>query len=105
MRISDWSSDVCSSDLDRRIERLREGGIVFHENFEVGRDATLEQLRARHDAILVATGVYKPRAIRAPGIGSAGVVEALDYLIASNRKSYGDAVQIGRAACRERVCQ
>src|SRR3546814_15052295 len=76
MRISDWSSDVCSSDLDRRIERLREGGIVFHENFEVGRDATLEQLRARHDAILVATGVYKPRAIRAPGIGSAGVVEA-----------------------------
>src|SRR3546814_9392358 len=92
MRISDWSSDVCSSDLDRRIERLREGGIVFHENFEVGRDATLEQLRARHDAILVATGVYKPRAIRAPGIGSAGVVEALDYLIASNRKSYGDAV-------------
>src|SRR3546814_92078 len=78
--------------IDRRIERLREGGIVFHENFEVGRDATLEQLRARHDAILVATGVYKPRAIRAPGIGSAGVVEALDYLIASNRKSYGDAV-------------
>ncbi|RIA44582.1 glutamate synthase (NADPH) small subunit [Hephaestia caeni] len=78
--------------IDRRIERLREGGIVFHENFEVGRDATLEQLRTRHDAILVATGVYKPRAIRAPGVGSAGVVEALDYLIASNRKSYGDAV-------------
>src|SRR3546814_4687905 len=107
MRISDWSSDVCSSDLDRRIERLREGGIVFHENFEVGRDATLEQLRARHDAILVATGVYKPRAIRAPGIGSAGVVDALDYLIASNRKSYGDAVPAfddGRLdAARKRV--
>ncbi|HVI98270.1 MAG TPA: NAD(P)-dependent oxidoreductase [Sphingomonas sp.] len=78
--------------IDRRVERLREGGIVFHENFEVGRDATLDELRAHHDAILIATGVYKPRAIKAPGVGSAGVVEALDYLTASNRKSFGDAV-------------
>jgi glutamate synthase (NADPH/NADH) small chain len=78
--------------IDRRIERLREGGIVFHSNFEVGRDATLDELRQRHDAILIATGVYKPRAIEAPGVGSEGVVEALDYLIASNRKGYGDAV-------------
>jgi glutamate synthase (NADPH/NADH) small chain len=78
--------------IDRRIERLREGGIVFHSDFEVGRDATLDELRQRHDAILIATGVYKPRAILAPGVGSEGVVEALDYLIASNRKGYGDTV-------------
>jgi glutamate synthase (NADPH/NADH) small chain len=78
--------------IDRRVARLREGGIVFHENFEVGRDATLDELRERHDAILIATGVYKPRAMKVPGVGSAGVVEALDYLIASNRKGYGDTV-------------
>ncbi|TKD50383.1 NAD(P)-dependent oxidoreductase [Sphingomonas baiyangensis] len=76
----------------RRVERLKAGGIVFHEGFEVGRDATLDELRSRHDAILVATGVYKPRAIKAPGVGSRGVVDALDFLIASNRKSFGDAV-------------
>ncbi len=76
----------------RRVERLREGGIVFHENFEVGRDATLDELRQKHDAILIATGVYKPRVIKAPGVGAPGVVDALDYLIASNRKSFGDAV-------------
>src|SRR5688572_25032369 len=76
----------------RRIERLEAGGIVFHLGFEVGRDATLEELRARHAALLIATGVYKPRAIKARGVGSAGVVEALDYLIASNRKGFGDAV-------------
>ncbi len=76
----------------RRVERLEAGGIVFHHNFEVGRDATLDDLRARHDAIVVATGVYKPRAIKAPGVGAGGVVEALDYLIASNRKGFGDAV-------------
>jgi glutamate synthase (NADPH/NADH) small chain len=76
----------------RRVERLKDAGIVFHESFEVGGDATLEELRERHDALLIATGVYKPRAIKAPGVGAPGIVDALDYLIASNRKSFGDAV-------------
>jgi len=76
----------------RRVERLKEAGIVFHENFHVGRDATIAELREKHDALLIATGVYKPRAIKAPGVGAPGVVEALDYLIASNRKGFGDAV-------------
>ncbi|TPG16706.1 NAD(P)-dependent oxidoreductase [Sphingomonas koreensis] len=78
--------------VTRRVERLKAGGIVFHGSFEVGREASLDDLRQRHDAILIATGVYKPRAIAAPGVGSGGVVEALDYLIASNRKGFGDAV-------------
>jgi len=76
----------------RRVERLAAGGIVFHQGFEVGRDATLGELRERHDALLVATGVYKARAIKAPGVGAPGVIESLDYLIASNRKSFGDVV-------------
>lgn len=76
----------------RRVERLREGGIVFHEGFEVGRDATLDELRRRHDSILIATGVYRARAIDVPGNAANGVIEALDYLTASNRKSFGDAV-------------
>ena len=76
----------------RRVERLQAGGVVFHQDFEVGRDASLDDLRRRHDAIVVATGVYKPRAIKAPGVGATGVVEALDYLTASNRKGFGDAV-------------
>ena len=76
----------------RRVDRLIEGGIVFHQDFAVGRDAGLAELRERHDALLIATGVYKPRAIRAPGVGAPGVVDALDYLIASNRKGFGDAV-------------
>ena len=76
----------------RRIERLTAGGIHFHQGFEVGREATLADLRQRHDAVLIATGVYKARAITAPGAALGGVVEALDYLIASNRKGFGDSV-------------
>ena len=76
----------------RRVERLAAGGIVFHHGFEVGRDASLDDLRRRHDAVLIATGVYRARAIDVPGVAAAGVVEALDYLTAANRKGFGDEV-------------
>jgi len=78
--------------VGRRVERLVESGIQFHLNFEVGRDATLGELRERHDAILIATGVYKARDIRMPGVGTPGIVKALDFLTASNRAGFGDAV-------------
>jgi len=76
----------------RRIDRLAEGGVKFETNFEVGRDATLAELRERHDAVLIATGVYKARELSAPGAGSSGVAPALEYLTASNKIGFGDAV-------------
>ncbi|EZP54964.1 NAD(P)-dependent oxidoreductase [Sphingomonas sp. RIT328] len=75
----------------RRVERLKAGGIVFHEGFDVGEQASLDELRREHDAVLIATGVYKARALDVAG-GDDRVVAALDYLIASNRKGFGDAV-------------
>jgi glutamate synthase (NADPH/NADH) small chain len=78
--------------VERRVKRLAEAGIVFVTDFEVGRDATLEELRGRHDAVLIATGVYKARDVSLPGVGSQGVVAALDYLTASNRTGLGDVV-------------
>ena len=76
----------------RRVDRLKAGGIVFHEGFAVGKDATLDELRQRHDAVLIATGVYKARQVDVAGSDAPGVIPALDYLTASNRKSFGDAV-------------
>nr|WP_221240067.1 NAD(P)-dependent oxidoreductase [Sphingomonas abaci] len=76
----------------RRVERLKQAGIVFHEGFSVGEDATLEELRSRHDAVLIATGVYKARQVEVSGNDASGVVPALDFLTASNRKGFGDAV-------------
>ncbi|MDB5430915.1 MAG: dihydropyrimidine dehydrogenase [Caulobacter sp.] len=78
--------------VERRTRRLADGGIIFKLGFEVGRDATLAQLREQHDAVLIATGVYQARDLTVPGVGSNGVVPALDYLIASNRKGFGDDV-------------
>jgi glutamate synthase (NADPH/NADH) small chain len=78
--------------VQRRTGRLEEAGVEFKCGFEVGREAALSELRQRHDALLIATGVYKARELTAPGVGSKGVAAALDYLIASNRVGLGDAV-------------
>ena len=78
--------------VERRVDLLAEAGVKFRCEFEVGRNATLEELRDRHDAILIATGVYKARDIKAPGVGLGNIFPALDFLIASNRKGLGDKV-------------
>ena len=79
--------------VERRTQRLAMSGIVFKLGFEVGKDATLAELRNSHDAVLIATGVYAARDLAVPGAGSAGVVPALDYLIASNRTGLGDVIE------------
>ncbi|WP_439534561.1 NAD(P)-dependent oxidoreductase [Polymorphobacter sp.] len=78
--------------VQRRVDRLEQAGIIIHRNFEVGRDASLAELQARHDALLVATGVYRPRDVNVPGAHGPHVLDALDYLIASNRADFGDTV-------------
>ncbi|MCC7050057.1 MAG: NAD(P)-dependent oxidoreductase [Alphaproteobacteria bacterium] len=78
--------------VQRRTRLLAEGGVVFRQDFELGRDATLEELRQTHDAVLIATGVYKARDIQGPGSGLERIVAAMRYLVASNRHGLGDQV-------------
>ncbi len=76
----------------RRWRLLEEQGIVFHLGADIGGALSFEALRAKHDSVLIATGVYKPRDIGGPGAGLPGIVAALDYLTASNRHGLGDDV-------------
>ncbi len=76
----------------RRADLLVEGGVQMHLNVEVGRDCSLAELRAQHDALVVATGAYKARDMSVPGIGLGNIFQAMDYLTASNRKGLGDDV-------------
>jgi glutamate synthase (NADPH/NADH) small chain len=80
--------------VERRQKLLDDGGVTFKLNTDIGVDVSFEDIRAAHDAVLVATGVYKARDIAAPGVGLGGIVPALDYLTASNRKSLGDEVPL-----------
>jgi len=78
--------------VQRRERLLQESKVTFRLNCDVGRDISLMELRERHDAVLLATGVYKARAIAAPGVGLPGIAPALGYLTASNRAGLGDTV-------------
>ena len=73
----------------RRHQLLAEGGIHFHLNYEV---KDIAELKEKHDAVLIATGVYKPKEIQIPDYSLANIIQALDYLTASNRKGLGDRV-------------
>ncbi len=76
----------------QRIDQLADGGVEFVLNCNVGEDISFDAIRGKHDAVLIATGVYKSRDLEAPNVGAPGVVRAIDYLTASNRKSFGDEV-------------
>ena len=80
--------------VNRRIKLLEDGGIKFILNFEVGKKLTLNQLKEKHDAILIATGVYKPREVNIPGNDLKNIFPAMDFLTASNRKGLGDKVDM-----------
>ncbi len=81
----------------RRHALLEEAGISFHlgrgvADVDDDDNIAFATLRLRHDALLIATGVYKSRDIGGPGVGLPGIVKAIDYLTASNRRSLGDEV-------------
>ncbi len=76
----------------RRNDQLAAGGVIFRQNCTVGRDIAFADIRAAHDAVIIATGVYKSRDLQMPGSGAKGIEKALDYLTASNGKSFGDHV-------------
>src|SRR3546814_13875018 len=90
MRISDWSSDVCSSDLPGRYSTLVAMGLNDRISSvrAVSRDARVDDNRYAPDP----DAVYDNRRRGGERLYQANVT--------SSR-----AVEIGSAACRERVCQ
>ena len=80
--------------VERRTKLLKDSGIKFVQNFEVGKDKTLYELKNKHDAILIATGVYKAREIEIPGHNLKNIYPAMEFLTASNRKGLGDKVEL-----------
>lgn len=79
--------------VERRAQHLRDSGVEFVLNCDVGKDVSFQSLREKHSALLLATGVYKAKKLNVPGAGAVGVFPALDYLTASNKKNLGDAVE------------
>ena len=77
----------------KRTQRLKNSGINFVMNCEIGSSIKFSELQEKHDAILIATGVYKSRAINLNQYDAPNVIPALEFLIASNKKGLKDKVE------------
>ncbi len=76
----------------RRQEWLEKSGVIFHFNTDISAQTdhhsfSFDDLRKKHDAILISTGVYKKKEVSLFGSNLNGVVQALDYLIASQTEN------------------
>ena len=80
--------------VERRTKLLKKSGIKFIQNFEAGKNKTLHELKEKHDAILIATGVYKAREIDIEGLNLENIFPAMEFLTASNKKGLGDKVEL-----------
>ena len=78
--------------VERRTNIFKKSGIIFHNNFDVGKTKSFNFLKKKHDAMLIATGVYKAREFDIPEWDIPEIIPALKFLIASNKKGLGDKV-------------
>lgn len=79
--------------IDRRIAQMEAEGTRFRAGVNIGKDITWNDLRARYDAVLIATGATKPRDLAIPGRELQGVEFAMDYLNQANRVVAGESVE------------
>ncbi len=78
--------------LERRLDVMRAEGTVFRCGVEVGRDIGGDELRLRHDAVVVTVGSTVPRDLGVPGRALRGVMPAMDYLVPANHAAVGEPV-------------
>ncbi|WP_395243049.1 glutamate synthase subunit beta [Agromyces sp. MMS24-K17] len=78
--------------LDQRLAQMTAEGTRFRAGVDIGTDITWDALRARYDAVVVATGAMVPRDLPIPGRDLPGVHFAMEYLVQSNRATAGDDV-------------
>lgn len=76
--------------IERKIAVMREEGVEFVTNANVGKDIKAAKLLKEYDRIILACGAKQPRDIHAPGRDAAGIYFAVDYL-ASVTKSLLDS--------------
>ena len=77
--------------IDRRLEQMRAEGTQFRTSVNVGVDVTAAQLRAEHDAVVLAGGATAGRDLPVPGRELTGIHQAMEYLPIANRVQEGDA--------------
>lgn len=71
--------------VERRIDILKEEGINFQTNIEIGKELSTEKLVATFDAVILCTGSTRPRDIQVEGRELSGIHFAMDFLTANTK--------------------
>jgi glutamate synthase (NADPH/NADH) small chain len=78
--------------IDARLKQMADEGTRFRAGVNIGVDISWDDLRARYDAVVIATGAMVPRDLPIPGRDFAGIHFAMDYLVPQNKAGAGDDV-------------
>ncbi len=82
--------------VERRVGLLREAGVEFVTNADVGRNVDPAELKARFDAVLLATGATRPRDLAIPGRDLTGIHFAMEFLTANTKSLLDSNLADGR---------
>jgi glutamate synthase (NADPH/NADH) small chain len=77
--------------IDRRVAQMEAEGVEFACNVNVGVDLSAEDLRERHDAVVLAVGALEGRETEQPGRELAGIHQAMEHLVGANQVVAGKA--------------
>jgi len=79
--------------IDRRLAQMEAEGVKFRTNVNVGTDITVDELRSKYDAVVIAIGATAWRDLDVPGRELSGIYQAMEYLPGANRVQEGDFEQ------------
>ena len=79
--------------LDKEIENIEKMGAQFNYNKKLGRDFSVESLKAEYDAVFVATGAWKSSSLRCDGDNAHGVIGGIEMLY---KVANGENVDLGK---------
>ncbi len=83
---------IAKFQVARRIDQLRQEGIVFAANANIGVNIAFQAIREKFDAVCLAIGAQQPREVPLPGRELDGIVLAMEYLTKENRRQAGRRV-------------
>ncbi|MCX7045606.1 MAG: glutamate synthase subunit beta [Candidatus Sumerlaeota bacterium] len=78
--------------VDRRIDLLRNEGVLFETGVRVGEDISAKYLREKFDAVCLCSGARAPRDLKVPGRELKGIYFAMEYLEQSNRRQADETI-------------
>ena len=81
--------------IDRKVNIMKEEGVEFVTNANVGKDIKASKILAEYDRVILACGASNPRDIKAPGRDAKGIYFAVDFLKSTTKSLLDNGLEDG----------